>query len=286
MTSHLHNPVLRLVSLNPELSLTVSFLRVPEIHDGYEYKIYLHPNMVVKQVIDLVIEELGLTKSLPVPGGGALEYVLEETWIDGQQDRNYSYTCLDSQPANLHAGGSRLPPSASMFTITRSAFCPNPFSSQASRIFRFCVPDEWYRRSKSRAVSSASVEPSESTLRRLAALQESDEEEMDEGDGTAKVSDNATTQSPSTPSHQGTFSQNRLSHIFDGWLAPTSPTSSPTPTEKRRTIVSEPKPLDKRATKDARAQVSDTSESEESDVDSGDFEQMLVLSSSLFESYT
>lgn len=87
MTSHLHNPVLRLVSLNPELSFTVTFLRVPEIHDGYEYKIYLHPSMTVKQVIDLVIEELGLTKSLPVPGGGALDYVLEEAWIDGQQDR-------------------------------------------------------------------------------------------------------------------------------------------------------------------------------------------------------
>ncbi len=171
-----------------------------------------------------------------------------------------------------------------MLNLIRSTFCPNPFSSRATRIFRFCVPDEWYRRSKSRAVSSASVEPSESTLRQLAALQESDEEEMDEGDGTAKVSDNATTQSPSTPSHQGTFSQNRLSHIFDGWLAPASPTSSPTPTEKRRTIVSEPKPLDTRVVKDARAQVSDTSASEESDVDSGEFEQMLVFSSSLLDS--
>ncbi len=94
MTSHLHNPVLRLVSLNPELAFTVSFLRVPEIHDGYEYKIYLHPSMTVKQVVDLVIEELGLAKSLPVPGGGALEYVLEETWIDGQQDRNYIPMCF------------------------------------------------------------------------------------------------------------------------------------------------------------------------------------------------
>ena len=41
--------------------------------------------------------------------------------------------------------------------------------------FRFCVPDEWYRRPNSRVPS---VAPSESTLRRLSDL-EAEEEEGD-----------------------------------------------------------------------------------------------------------
>ena len=41
----------------------------------------------MQAVIDTVIQELGLTKSLPVPGGGALEYVLEEVWADQESER-------------------------------------------------------------------------------------------------------------------------------------------------------------------------------------------------------
>lgn len=37
--------------------------------------------MTVNDLIDHVIEELGLTKALPIPGGGNLEYVLEEVWV-------------------------------------------------------------------------------------------------------------------------------------------------------------------------------------------------------------
>lgn len=82
MTSHLHAPVLRLVSLNPTLSVDFTFLRVPEVHDGYEYKFFISKTMAVSEVIDSIMEELGLTKSLPIPGGGNLEYVLEEVWVD------------------------------------------------------------------------------------------------------------------------------------------------------------------------------------------------------------
>jgi hypothetical protein len=83
MTSHLHIPVLRLVSLHPLLSLTISFLRVPEIHDGYEWKFFIARTTTIDDVIKTITEELGLTKTLPIPGGGALEYVLEEVWLDG-----------------------------------------------------------------------------------------------------------------------------------------------------------------------------------------------------------
>lgn len=82
LTSHLHTPVLRLVSLNGLLTINLMFLRVPEIHDGYEYKLFISRTMTVNEVIERVMEELGLTKSLPIPGGGALEYVVEEVWFD------------------------------------------------------------------------------------------------------------------------------------------------------------------------------------------------------------
>jgi diaphanous 1 len=94
MTSHLHNPAFRLVSLHPLLSIWVSFLRVPEIPDEFKYKIFISRTMTVADVLDSVINELGLTKSSPIPGGGNLEYVLEEVWIDGaNESRNISLSC-------------------------------------------------------------------------------------------------------------------------------------------------------------------------------------------------
>jgi len=97
MTSHLHHPALRLVSLNPFLSLTLAFMRVPEIHDGFRYKFFISRTMTVTDVVDLITEELGLTKALPIPGGGNLEYVLEEVWVDGSSESmvvHYSHIIL------------------------------------------------------------------------------------------------------------------------------------------------------------------------------------------------
>jgi diaphanous 1 len=83
LTSHLHNPILRLVSLHPLLSISCTFLRVPEVHDGYEKRFFISTAMTVGDVVDLISRELGLTKILPIPGGGTLEYALEEVWLDG-----------------------------------------------------------------------------------------------------------------------------------------------------------------------------------------------------------
>ena len=86
LTSHLHTPSLRLVSLHPFLVLTCTFLRVPEIHDGFQWKTFVSRSTTVQAALDTVIQELGLTKSLPVPGGGNLEYVLEEVWADEESE--------------------------------------------------------------------------------------------------------------------------------------------------------------------------------------------------------
>lgn len=62
-------------------------LRVMEIHDGFRWTVYLTRLMTVGQVVKTVCEQLGLTKSLPIPGGGAVDYVLEEKWVEGDEAR-------------------------------------------------------------------------------------------------------------------------------------------------------------------------------------------------------
>lgn len=83
--------MLRLVSLHPFLAVTVSFLRVPEIHDGYLWKLFISRSSTARNAVDTVIDELGLTKALPIPGGGALEYVLEEVWTSGHSESEICY---------------------------------------------------------------------------------------------------------------------------------------------------------------------------------------------------
>lgn len=96
LTSHLHTPTLRLVSLHPFLTLTCTFARVPEIHDGFQWKVFVSRRTDVRAAVDAIIDELGLTKALPIPGGGALEYVLEEVWTDENTESVYHALTIPS----------------------------------------------------------------------------------------------------------------------------------------------------------------------------------------------
>ena len=86
----------------------------------------------------------------------------------------------------LLSGSTRIPFDTALSTVLEAPFQPNPIGAAASRSFRFCVPDEWYRRSKSRSVSSTSSDVSQDTIRRLADLEESEEED-DEGEPKVKM---------------------------------------------------------------------------------------------------
>ena len=77
--------------------------------------------------------------------------------------------------------------SSIMFEILQSSY------SSGQCTFRFCVPDEWYRRSRSRNLSSASFETSEATIKQLEALQESDEDEDDEAEEEGSESEDRDT---------------------------------------------------------------------------------------------
>lgn len=86
LTSHLHSPVLRLVSLHPLLSLDFTFLRVHQVHDGFTWSIFIARSTNVEAAVELIVKALGLTKNLPVVGAGNLEYILEEVWTDGDKE--------------------------------------------------------------------------------------------------------------------------------------------------------------------------------------------------------
>ncbi|EMD40584.1 hypothetical protein CERSUDRAFT_102967 [Gelatoporia subvermispora B] len=235
LTSHLHTPILRLVSLHPFLSMTCSFLRVPEIHDDFQWKLFISRTSDVGDAIDSIIDELGLARSLPTPGGGNVDYVLEEVWSVGGSEKS-----------------SRLPNSASLSNILESPFSTNPIGPSATRTFRFCVPDEWYRRSRSRTISSSSLTPSEATIRRLADLEEEEEEDSEVVDGTARQKDLVQPQERETISPQatgtaadwrGSVSASRLSSLLEGWVYSTP---SGTGSISQRKPVSEPKLIDRR----------------------------------------
>lgn len=89
LTSHLHTPALRLVSLHPALTLAFGFARVPEIHDDFHWTCYFGRESTVDQVLQNVIEELGLTKSLPIPGAGTLVYCMEEVWSEDDSESTF-----------------------------------------------------------------------------------------------------------------------------------------------------------------------------------------------------
>lgn len=83
LTSHLHTPYLRLVSLHSHLTLPITFLRVPEIHDGFPWTVFVARNTTVEDVLDAVSDELGLTRVLEGPGGGNVDYIMEEVVGNG-----------------------------------------------------------------------------------------------------------------------------------------------------------------------------------------------------------
>ncbi|KAH9077002.1 armadillo-type protein, partial [Lactarius deliciosus] len=262
LTSHLHSPVLRLVSLHPSLSATILFLRVPEIHDGFTWKCFFSRAATVADVSQSILDALGLARSLPGPGGGTVLYVIEDVWAEGDVEK-----------------ASTLTSDACFSDLLLSPVTPPGFSAKAKHFFRFSVPDEWYRRSRPRSTSSMSVEPSESTIK---AVQEMEASEEEDAGGTAKQNPAhpaSKVPSPAKPSTEWrqSLSQARFSSVFDSWLRPSTSTSPPKVTKDsalpERMSVSEPK-LMGRTNGDSHSQTSQDDNWEDG-LDTNEFEQML-----------
>jgi diaphanous 1 len=188
----------------------------------------------------------------------------------------------------VFVGTTRISKSSVVYKVVSAPVSPNPFSTRATRKIVFCVPDEWYRRSKSRTTSSSSLEPSEETIRRLVSLQESENEDDDDNDGedTAKLQSRAKATSVSIQSPtdwKGSLSQARLSSMFDGWMRPTSPPTSVQTNagslDRRKSIVSEPRLVEQHTA--GHMVTPESTHDEESDIDVTAFDAMLVSSISI-----
>ncbi|KAG8790334.1 hypothetical protein FRC17_008923, partial [Serendipita sp. 399] len=81
LSSHLHTPAIRLVSLHSLLRVTLTCMRVPDLEDDLDIEWFLARNTTAEEVVNGVIEEFGLTKVMGGPGGGNIDYVLEEVWV-------------------------------------------------------------------------------------------------------------------------------------------------------------------------------------------------------------
>jgi len=97
--------------------------------------------------------------------------------------------------------------------------CPFQERATAKRILRLCVPDEWYRRSKSRSLSLTPIE-SGGTLQSGSSDYGSDDE-----NGTAKQLNRAAELSAVRRESQETRQPARFS-LFEGWGTVSSPSSS------------------------------------------------------------
>jgi diaphanous 1 len=156
-----------------------------------------------------------------------------------------------------------LPYDSVLYEILAFPYTVNPFTRKAKRTFRFCIPEEWFRRPDHPKGKSRNREAN--TL---------DDKNDSEGEGTAKA-----IQYPAGVPVQGTIEkdlmpQNTLSSIFTGFLRPMSPDGSIESSTKRKT-VSEPV-LVKQHTGSSMQSTEDGS------IDSNAFEAMLVCDTNFF----
>lgn len=180
---------------------------------------------------------------------------------------------------------SRLPSSTLVSNVIETPFLSNPLCSSARRSFRFCIPDEWFRRPKSRPVTSTSLESSESKVEQLADLEKSEEkDESTDDEGTAKQQKVVQTPRPHNEEHnppdwRSSLSQGRLSNLFDGLLG-NPPSTSFKISAPERVNVSEPKLVEHHTGSSGAGNSSGYSEeSGTEEPDSMEFERMLVRSS-------
>ncbi|KAG8689328.1 hypothetical protein FRC11_003128 [Ceratobasidium sp. 423] len=256
LTSHLHSPTVRLISQHPYLSFHIAFERVPEITDGFVMQWFIAHSSTVEDVINDIGDNLGLAVYLSGPGGGKVDYVIEIFAPDGGK-----------------GAVERLDPSANVTTVLRRL--------APGRRIRLVVPEEWYRRPKSKPFSSHLSLTDDDTLKLATSINEptlpNDEGELEEiGEGTAKQNSQQPPSTPSSPviprprpfsaasnssdadspSRQSTFSSHRLSTMFDSWLSisptgaitlPSQPNAAP-----ERISVSSPLPIDPGGMRDGR----------------------------------
>jgi hypothetical protein len=131
-----------------------------------------------------------------------------------------------------------------MSELVEEALRPSPFPAKlaAKREIRICVPDEWYRRSKSRSLSLTPIDGGD-TFQEGRLSSDSNNNDEDQEGGTAKQKSKAETVASASSEKQRASQAQRFS-LFDGWgNSPSSnsrPLSSALPGDRSSVSVSAP----------------------------------------------
>lgn len=113
-----------------------------------------------------------------------------------------------------------------MSELVEGPLRPSPFAPkmEPKREIRICVPDEWYRRSKSRSLSLTPIEGDTFQENRPASRSSNTNDDDQEG-GTAKQKPKAETLPSPSVEKQHASQTNRFS-LFEAWGNNSSPSSS------------------------------------------------------------
>ena len=274
LTSHLHAPQLRLVYL--PLCLLVTLTSIPDIPEGFEYTCFIGAAMRPVEVLDHIIESLGIRRVVLHGAKNArIEYILK---LDSPSASSLSATT--SVLSSLEAQQCNGPPYRLQMTLSKEWFAkigtvaaglakgykrpsivartePSPSTNGSTK-----------ESSRQRTSSASTWRPSSMFgLWSSPSLAEEDESEEDQqqqqhANDTIKAG-SSNSNSPDlvvgrrSVASPRTVGGSRLSSLFDGWLSvdpasdvvqsPVEASDATTPRSGRTRMVSEPINLDNRS---------------------------------------
>ncbi|KAL4076318.1 armadillo-type protein [Scleroderma citrinum] len=208
-------PALRLVSLHLLLSLSLTFLRVPEVHDGFQWTVFFGVHTTAGDVVNNVVKELGLVRRMPTSKRAeTIEYTLEQSMGD---------------PIAIP-----LAPSARIVEVLQKTLATSPGEAP---VFHFCIPECWFLRPKPRPVSMQSL-----SGRMGLGTETSTEREDDTAKQKKSIVESPPLSSsrPVSPEWRSSIAQNRLSSFFPSWSQPAPATTSAVIASANRKSISEP----------------------------------------------
>ncbi|KAI6166225.1 armadillo-type protein [Pisolithus thermaeus] len=208
-----HEPVSRLVSLHPSLSLELTFARIPEIYDGFKWTVFIGTTTTVEDVINVIVEEFGLIRRMPgSKRGEKINYVLEQSF--------------ESSIATPLASSARIIEILQRTTQTSAGDVPT---------YHFCIPEDWFFGSKPRPSSIQSLSTDAGSCQPGLSTQ------TDDGN-TAKQQKPSTDTSSrvGSPEWRSSMSQSLLMNYLPNWSQPSPAATSVVVASASRKGISEP----------------------------------------------
>lgn len=232
---HMQGPLLRIVSLHPLLSLILTFLRVPEVYDGFKWTVFIGKDASVGDVIDGIVDELGLIKQMPGSKlGETVNYALQQQLGDSTSEFSLYTFCGVLNFCLV----TPLSPSDSMMEVLRMSAVSAPGEIV---VFYFCIPNEWFLRSRPAARPMEAFFP-ENLQDRSTTTTNSEHgdtaQQTKAADGDLTPSQ--TSSEPRPPEWRNSVAQNRLMSFLTGWSQPAPAITSTGVASANRKSISDP----------------------------------------------